>query len=249
VTWSRSLGESSGDGTQDYLDPRNRSLNKSLLSFHRTHSLRSNGTFELPFGSGRAFLNDAAPFVQRLVESWQLGAIFSMNSGQPLTITAAGSTIHQFTGNTPVVTGDFPKSSSQATRVTNGVLYFDGLRQITDPARANVTTSQATQGSFNKLAITDAQGNLILANPHPGQLDTLGLSWIEGPGSINLDMNLVKRIRLAETREFEIRFDALNVLNRPNFGNPQVNINNLNFGRITSASASRSFVLNARVNF
>src|SRR6185295_5126609 len=49
-TWSRTPGESGGDGNLSYLDPRNRSLNKSLLGYHRTHDVRSNGTFELPLG-------------------------------------------------------------------------------------------------------------------------------------------------------------------------------------------------------
>jgi hypothetical protein len=43
--------------------------------------------------------------------------------------------------------------------------------------------------------------------------------------------------------------DALNVLNHPNFGNPNLNINNATFGRITSATGSRSFVANLRLNF
>src|SRR5262249_23553740 len=56
-TWSRSLGEASADGNTEYLDPNNRHLNKSLLTFHRTNDIRSNGTFELPFGEGRKFLS------------------------------------------------------------------------------------------------------------------------------------------------------------------------------------------------
>jgi hypothetical protein len=62
-------------------------------------------------------------------------------------------------------------------------------------------------------------------------------------------MNLVKRVRIDETKQFEFRIDAINVLNRPNFGNPQLDINNTSFGRITTASGKRSFVVNARVNF
>src|SRR6185503_10276223 len=62
-TWSRSLGEASGDGNLSYLDPKNHSLNKSLLTFHRTHDIRGNGTFELPFGPGRKLLNSAPGFV------------------------------------------------------------------------------------------------------------------------------------------------------------------------------------------
>jgi hypothetical protein len=248
-TWSRNIGLSDTDVEVNFLDPRDRSRNKALLGFHRTHDFRSNGTFELPFGPGRALLADAPSVVQRLVERWQFGAIFSMTSGPPLTITAVGSTLHEFTGNTPLIVGDFPKTVGKAMRVDNGVIYFEGLRQIVDPQRASVTTLQATQGAFSKRAITDAQGNLLLANPQAGQLGTLGQRWIEGPGNIGLDANLIKRVRIDETREFEVRFDAINVLNRPNFGSPELNINNTNFGRITSATGNRSFVVNARLNF
>jgi hypothetical protein len=33
-------------------------------------------------------------------------------------------------------------------------------------------------------------------------------------------VNLIKRITLHEARELEVRIDAVNVLNTPNFGNP-----------------------------
>ena len=76
--------------------------------------------------------------------------------------------------------------------------------------------------------------------------------WIQGPGNIGLDMNLTKRVKLSETKEFELRIDAVNVLNRPNFGAPvaaNLSINSTSFGRITTATGSRSFVLNSRINF
>ena len=58
-TWSRSLGDAANDGVLLlYINPRNRSSNKTLLSFHRTHSFRSNGTFELAFGPDRSFLRN-----------------------------------------------------------------------------------------------------------------------------------------------------------------------------------------------
>jgi len=61
---------------------------------------------------------------------------------------------------------------------------------------------------------------------------------------------MIKRFKLHETKEFELRVDAINVLNRPNFGNPTTSINSSNnFGRITTATGARSFVLNTRLNF
>jgi hypothetical protein len=249
-TWSRALGEADVDFDRNhYLDPRNRLLNKSLLSFHRTHDFRSSGMYELPFGPNHRFLNGAPALVQRLVERWQLGGILSISSGSPLTIAASTSSLTDNTGNTPVVLGDFPKSTGKVTRVANGVIYLDGLQQVTDPGGSGVTALQGTPGSYSNRAIADSQGRLLLVNPTPGKLGTLGQRWIEGPGNIGLDMNLIKRVRIDERKEFEVRLDAINILNHPNFGNPALEINATTFGRITTASGSRTFVVNARVNF
>jgi hypothetical protein len=258
--WSRNLGENDSDGTLNYLNGRNRSLNKSLVGFHRTHDFRSNGTFELPFGPGRPLLNNAPGWMSRLVERWQLGGIFSLSSGAPLSITSGVSSWNQFTvtggagtNNTPVVVGDFPKSLGSISKEATGVInYFAGLKQVTDPARNDVTPLQTLQGSFSNFAIADSADKLLLVNAAPGQLGTLGQKWSEGPKNIGLDINLVKRIKLAESKEFELRVDAINVLNHPLFANPNLNIDNANFGRITANATNpgnRTFVMNARLSF
>ena len=248
-TWSRAIGENETNGLKSYRNPRNRAFDKALLTYHRTHDFQSNGTFELPFGPNRLFLNDAPGWVSRLVERWQLGAIFSMTSGAPLNINAPTSSFTDLTNGTPNIVGDFPKSMGKVTKVASGVVYFDGLGQIPDPGRGNVTTLQSTQASFSNRAITDSQGRVLLVNPEPGTLGNLGLRWIEGPATIGLNMNLIKHVRIDETKDFEIRVDAINALNRPNFAAPNLNINSTSFGRITSATGSRTFTINARVNF
>ena len=179
----------------------------------------------------------------------QTCALPIFSSGSPLTVGSSISSWTDNAGNTPVIVGDFPKSTGKVTKVANGVVYFDGLQQVADPAGAGVTTLQSTQGSYSNFAIADSQGKILLVNPAPGQLGTLGQRWIEGPRSIGLDMNLIKRLKISERNEFEIRLDAINILNHPNFGNPNVGINSTNFGRITTATGSRTFVVNARVNF
>ena len=261
-TWSKTLGEAADDGQTAYLNPRNRSLNKTILEFHRTHGIRSNGTFELPFGPGRPFLSDAPGFVRRLVEQWQLGGILSWNSGAPLNITGTTSSFTQGTGNTPVILGDFPKSIGKVTPTANGATYFPGLQQVTDPGIANVTTVNGLDTRFSNKAIADSQGRMILVNPAPGQLGTLGRAWIEGPSHIGLDMNLVKRVRVSESKTFEVRVDVVNILNTPRWGDPiSLDINSPNFGRLTASdptgsfqqsdtiTGARTFTINMRVNF
>jgi hypothetical protein len=72
---------------------------------------------------------------------------------------------------------------------------------------------------------------------------------MEGPSRLQLDMNLLKRVRIGENRELEFRADVTNVLNHPIFGNPTTNINSLNFGQIDSASDGRKVMLSTRLNF
>lgn len=43
---------------------------------------------------------------------------------------------------------------------------------------------------------------------------------------------------LDESREFEMRVDAINILNHSNWGNPTLDINSTNFGRITTKTAT-----------
>ncbi len=252
-TLSRGLGDNDGESYINARNPNNRSQDKTLLGFHRTHAFSSNGMYQLPFGAGQPFLANAPGFVQRIVERWQLGGIFSYTSGAPLNVTAQTSSIWQTaTQMTPVVVGDFAKNVGKVTKLANAVSLFPGIQQINDPSVSGVSAANALSGSFSNKAITDASGNLLLVNPSPGQVGTLGLRWVEGPSLIGFDANLIKRVRITETKEFEFRLDGVNLLNHPNFVPPtaaNLNINSLSFGRITTASGSRRFVVNARLNF
>jgi len=254
-TWSRALGENDGDAAIDYRDPKNQRLNKAVLGFHRTHVLISNGTYELPFGPGRPLLSASPGWVQRLVERWQLGGILNLSSGQPFNITAPIGAITQPVAtvanstSTPNIVGNFPKSTGKVTKLSNGVTYFPGTLQIADPGRTDVSALNGLQGAFSNKAITDAQGNLLLVNPGPGQIGNMGLKWLEGPAQVRFDVDLIKRVRITETKDFEFRVDAVNVLNHANFNVPAANINGADFGRITTASGERSFVFSGRLNF
>ena len=70
--------------------------------------------------------------------------------------------------------------------------------------------------------------------------------------SWRFDVNLVKRVRIGERKEFEFRMDAIDVLNSPIFNAPataDLDISSLTFGRITTAGGNRIVVLGARINF
>jgi hypothetical protein len=252
-TWSKTLGDNDGDGNLFSRDPNNRSLDKARLGFDRTHILTSNATWSLPFGVNRALLSGVPQWADRVLGGWQLGALLRAGSGSPLSFTAGGiSTVWQSGTYTPHLLGEMPEIG--VIKHTDGrrPTYFAGVTQGTagsDPGRAEVTATNTLNAAYNRRAIFDAQGNLLLVNPKPGETGSLGYRGFNGPVSFSLDMNLVKRVRVDESRELEFRIDAANVLNRANFGNPNTDINSANFGQITSASEGRSFLLGARLNF
>jgi len=249
-TWSKAIGDADGDAGATYRDPSNRAIEKSLLGFDRAHQLTSNGTYELPFGLGHRLLGNAPGWVQLIVNKWQLGGIMNFNSGAPLTLTATGvNTISNVAGQ-PNIVADLPKNMGKVTKLDTRVVFFDGFTQTADPGVSGVTGLNTLNTAFTNKALVDPSGKIVLVNPQPGQVGTYGLATLKGPSSLSLDMNMIKRFKIRESTEFEFRIDAINVLNHPNFGNPNTNINGNNtFGQITTAGGSRRFIINSRINF
>jgi Carboxypeptidase regulatory-like domain len=256
-TFSKALGEEEGDGQEmndAYRTLTNLRIDKRRLEFDNTHVFRSSGLYELPFGPGRKFLSSSNKFVSRLVELWQVGVIFNIFSGDPISLTAERSTLNQFTDNTPTLVGKLSGGFGQVKVGPNGVTYFDGFKQVKDPAVDALTTDQDLRTLSSLKAITDASGNLILINPTPGTLGTLAARYLEGPGEYRLDLNMVKRFRIGESKNIELRADFINAFNTPQWNNPtaaNLEINSINFGSITSTrnDTNRIIVLGARINF
>jgi hypothetical protein len=256
-TWSKNLGNSAagnasaGDTTANTRDPRNRQLQRGLIGFHRTHQFNTHGTWTLPFGPGQALLAGAPSWMHRIVEGWDLSGIFSWTSGEPLSFTSTRRTLgNRSNSNTADLVGVLPENLGKV-RVRDGfVEYFEGL----STERASLPDfggHERVAGRFTNQAVVDAAGNIVLQNPQPGTTGStaLNLPLIEGPSRIGLDMALSKRIRIGEGKSFTIRADAINFLNTPLWDEPTTDINSGNFGRITDATGSRTFTLNARIDF
>ncbi len=256
--WSHNLGDSESDfsgrtagGIRDaYRTLRNESLDKRPLSFDYQSVFKVNGLYELPIGKGK-WINTTS-WLDRIVGGWQIGATLLAYSGRPLSFTAqnaintnvgASTTSQLFTA---MALGPLPGSGTQ--RDGRGVLYFNGLTQITDPSVVGRT------GSTLK-AIAGPNGQPLLVNPLPGQLGPLAYGVIRGPGAKILNLNVKKTIRISERFNFQLGATALDATNTPVFNDPNMDINSPTFGRITSTSGSlqapgnRIMVLQGRLNF
>jgi hypothetical protein len=189
--------------------------------------------------------------LHRVVEGWSVSGIFSWNSGQPLSITSTRRTIDSRGNiNTPDLVGVLPDGIGKVRKGEGFVEFFQGLSTPRAP-QPNFGGNAILPTRFTNQIVVDSAGNTILQNPEPGKTGNLGLSLagIEGPARFGLDMALQKRTRINEGMMFTIRADAVNVLNRPIWNNPNTDINSASFGRITGAGGTRTVTINARVDF
>jgi hypothetical protein len=248
-TWSRALGVAGntpegGGIVANYRDFLNRNADYTLLAHHRIHDFRAHGTFELPFGPGRWLGGGTTGALARVIEGWQFGLIFNATSGAPLNV-AAQNTINR--SGTPDIVGAFPRNGQFVWDGQFGNLFSERYQRVPDPACANVAA--VLRRFCTNTALADTNGNIVLQNARPGELGTLGLRPIYGPGSWDFDANIQKRIAIGESRSVTFRVDANNLFNHPTPANPNLNINSGTFGEIRSKTGSRTLAAQIRLEF
>src|SRR4030095_160696 len=91
-TWSRSIDNASAIRSHngDTLFPQNSynlAAEKALSSFHTSHRFVGSGTYELPFGSGKRWL-DRGGVLNLVLGGWQISPIVTIQTGFPLTVVS-----------------------------------------------------------------------------------------------------------------------------------------------------------------
>jgi hypothetical protein len=97
---------------------------------------------------------------------------------------------------------------------------------------------------FNTAAFapaTDSSGNILFGNARRNS--------IIGPGSLVFDMAMTKSFPLKENRSVELRAQASNVFNRPQFAGIDTNFSSPTFGEVTSVGAMRTIQFTGRFRF
>lgn len=92
--WAHAMDNSPFDGGADGPVPQN-PLDRNADYADSDNDLRNRvsayGTYELPLGAGRAFLNGPSFASKYLLSGWQINSIFVAQSGLPFTVTTSGS--------------------------------------------------------------------------------------------------------------------------------------------------------------
>jgi hypothetical protein len=105
-TWSKSIDYSSRWGSSG-LNAYNLRLERGLSDFDVRHRWSFSHTYELPFGSGRRYLNSAGAIEQAIFGGWQISGILALQTGNPLTPVLATDRANIGTNNQrPDLIGD-----------------------------------------------------------------------------------------------------------------------------------------------
>jgi hypothetical protein len=191
--------------------------NYGPAGFDRRHNFQTYWVYNLPFGKDQRWATEG--LAHAILGGWQINGILSIMSGQPINIVqnAAGNLNAGGSGQYPDLVKDhvdiFPDnlkklpSAGGAGADPNAYQYFDRSAF----AAVNIPAGQAQRfGSMPR-------------NP------------IYGPGFYNVDLGLFKTIPLTRGSQLQLRMEALNAFNHPNFGNPGADISNAGtFGFITN---------------
>ncbi len=133
------------------------------------------------------------------------------------------------------------------------VVANNTTNSFSDGERPNVVGDWQLSGSRTTgQRIAEWFNTAAFAAPVPYVFGDAGRTFGEGPHMANVDASLLKDFKITERIVTQFRAEALNVLNHPNFANPNTTYGSAAFGQITSLIAgnqSRILQLGLHLSF
>lgn len=247
-TFAKNLTNAIGTGQtlfEPLLDNNRPELEYSRADFDIRHVFNFNGIYQLPFGSGKRFLNYGG-IVDKIFGGWEFSGIVQWTSGSPVTIVDNRGTVNR-TGRSGRQTAMSTLTGPQIAAL-GGIFEANGAIYFINPSVVNSITGRASEG----FGSTPFSGQVFF-NPAPGQTGNIPRAILNSPKFFNVDMALLKNIRFGESMRVQLRAEAFNVLNNVNFTPPvagqQQLISSTSFGQITGTSPARTLQFAARFEF
>jgi hypothetical protein len=223
-TWAHSLDNTSLQGNDQAIssgygficDVLRPRLCRANSDFDVTHYVTGYAVYSLPFGRGRTFGSNIPRALDEIIGGWDLSNIFSWHSGNAWS-TASSAFVAGYANNAPGIFVGNPSDIQRKVNKTAGTLNL-----FADPARA---------------------ANAFVG---PVGFEIGPRNSLRGPQYFNLDTGLSKTFTVVPEwgLKVQLRGDAFNILNHPNFAAPGNNSDYDditkpgNFGQLTSTITS-----------
>lgn len=243
-TWSHSLDNaptplgSNGDGGYRSLNILGIGADYGNSPFDVRHRFTFNGNYELPFGRGRAYLNQGG-ILDDLVGGWSDSFTFRAQTGEPITIgtnnlsSPSGSGVNAIRIGDPFKGGGTPNASNPGitcpTKVRTIQNWYNPCA-FANPKANDLTLTNQYYPDSNRSAFIPNTVTGAAALPYVGS--ARGQTF--GPGYVRIDMSLFKSFRTFREQNLQFRADAFNLLNTPAYDNPSNRGISSNGGQINS---------------
>ena len=230
-TWSRSLDDASGlfQAASEPAIPQNSQnmrAERGLSNFQAKHRFVLSHVYDLPFGSGRRWLNRGGA-ASAVFGDWRISGIWTFQSGRPFTVNRAVDQSN--TGTYILAPTDRPDQISDPT--------IPGAVAANPDKSCRATVSQGGRAP-DQVGVPDAWFNPCAFAAAPGRFGTAGRNGIIGPDLRNVDISFLKQIPLRSDRHsLQLRVEFFNIPNHPNFDLPDRLFDSPTFGQVRSANA------------
>jgi hypothetical protein len=220
-TWAHDLSDAQGDAPTAFQGETRYGLadedrfainrNRGNVVGTRRNRFLLTGTYELPVGRGRQWMNSSSA-LSNILGGWNVNTITLLETGPYLTPTTS-------------VSNDQTNTNPAAADVN--VVRPD---IVGNPIPAHRTN--ANYFNINAFA-NPPQG--------AGRVGTASVGSLEAPGTIAVNGGLAKAIAIRENWNLRFEATFTNVLNHTNFAPPTTNISNsASFGALTTAQTAES---------
>jgi hypothetical protein len=200
-------------------------------NFDIPSAFKGYAVYELPFGTGKTYLDQSSNWLNALVGGWQVSGTIVAQSGNPFTITTA--TNNDYSGT---------QVSCPAGTSCNGYQYAN----VSGPIKGPKTEAEW----FNTAAFSQ---------PANGSFGDSRRNTLFGPRLTVVNLSLAKSVHFTERVQLQLTMSFVNALNHPSLANPGSVLGGSNFGEINGAVGGgygagvnvgpRSGQLGARLSF
>ena len=215
-------GETGGGRVTNSL---NRRADRGDVYATRRHRFVNTLVYDLPFGKGRQYMANSNRFADMLFGGWQISSIVTLQSGPFLTPT--------FSGGDPSGTNAPSRGSQRPDRLGAANGAVDNPTRFMWADRSAFVCPGRDPGPLQfdcRVGVTPGR------DPAPiGRFGNSGVGILTGPGTFGLNMGMGKRFVIRENVSLRLEGSFTNLPNWTNLGDPNLNIADSNFGRITGA--------------
>jgi hypothetical protein len=239
-TWSKTINFADNDGGPRiaYLPEKQR--NRGPATYDRTHNLQSYMIYDLPFGKGQRWAKDG--WASKLLGGFQFSGEMSIMSGLPFYVVQNTAPSLNARGS-----GQVPNQVASEIQIVGGI----GTPALRGSDGSGPWFVNSVLGGPPIFGVT-CTSNCAWALENGARFGSGGRNNLRGPNFWEVDTSLYRTFSFSERVKFQLRAEALNLLNHANFNLPDANANSNTFGYITQTfgpNQSRQWRFGARLSF